>query len=490
MPSMRSAPQSLTNSREGPERPRRTGSSGSERISLMISKLESELDLVYRDESALPRLISIILPFNERPFTTPPQLNNGVYWRSPLGKTRLLALHDSWRIELGGKRRFTDAREQFQNLLGSWQSFDPEETGTTPRILFQYAFSEDDPMEREWQGLPNSLLLLPRIQLLNHSGLQSIVFSHVTEGVTREEILQQWKTDLEELQALTGHHPPETTPSRLIAEPPPSSTLHQLLDEAIAVIRTTAIEKIVVGEQHRFQFNQPLSLERTLRQLEQRSPESAQFAFSYQGRHFIAAPPEKLFSRHGNTIQCDALAGTLPRGTNPTQESKLEQQLLNDTKLRHEHQLVVDAIEHQLAPLCNNVTRSPVPQAHKLENIQHLLTSIRGELAGNSGSDTHTIFDLIAALHQSPAICGTPRENALQWLKEHDNSNRGGYCGGAGWIDRNGDGEIHVLLRCAVVEGAEATLYAGAGITEDSIAEAEAEEINLKIRGMLNALTA
>lgn len=451
--------------------------------------LERELDLVYGTGSALPSLISIILPFNERPFTTPPPLENGVYWRSPWGKTRMLALHHSWRIELEGESRFSQAREAFQQLLSSWQRFDPEETRTTPRILFQYAFSEDDPMEQEWQGLPNSLLLLPRVELINQCGLQSIVFSHATGGTTREEILQQWKRDLEELQGLTGNHPPETTPSQRIPEPPSSPGSLQLLGKAIATTRGSTIKKIVIGERHRFNFTRPLSLQRTLKQLEQRSPESAVFAFSNQGRHFIAAPPEKLFSKHGNRVHCDALAGTLPRGSTPAEEDALGQQLLADPKLRHEHQLVVDAIDHQLTPLCHNMTIPQGPQIHKLENIQHLLTSISGELGEDNESDANTIFDLIATLHQSPAICGTPREDALQWLREEDNSNRGGYCGGAGWIDHNGDGEIHVLLRCAMVEGAEATLYAGAGITGRSVAEEEAEEINLKIQGMLNALT-
>ncbi|MBC8519517.1 MAG: isochorismate synthase [Gammaproteobacteria bacterium] len=456
----------------------------------MINKLKHELNLVYNNsDSQIDQVISIILPFNERPFTAPPPLKNGIYWRSPREGVRLLALQSGWQRELRGRERFTEAREQFLQLTNSWAVFDPEETGASPRTLFHYAFHEDDPMQNEWHGFPNTLLMLPRVQLINQSGRQSVIFSHQREGIAEEEILENWQEDINQLREILDNHPPPGAPSTITPDNSLDSA-DQIFRDAIETIYSNTIEKLVIGEQQRFHFSNPIGTERTLKKLERSSPSTAQFSFSIEGRHFIAAPPERLFSKRGADVESDALAGTLPRGSSEEEESMQEQLLLKNPKLRHEHQLVVDAVGSALLPLCETVDIPATPTIHKLENIQHLLTAIKGRLKTEDGRDSTSIFELIEALHQSPAICGTPRTAALQWLTEHNNSYRGGYCGGAGWIDPDGDGEIHVLLRCAMVEDEKAILYAGAGIVKGSVAEDEIAEIGLKIQGMLNALSA
>lgn len=455
----------------------------------MFNKLKNELDLIYSDQSSsLNQVISIILSFNERPFTAPPPLNSGIYWRSPREETRLLALQSGWQRELKGRERFTEARKEFLQLTNSWSIFDPEETGASPRTLFHYAFHEDDPMESEWQGFPNTLLMLPRIQLINQRGRQSIIFSHKTDQTTQEVILENWQTDLNQLREILDNHPPQGSP----ATTTPDNSLNSakpIFRDAIESIHSTSIKKLVIGQQQSFHFSNPVNTERTLKTLERSSPSSTQFLFSIEDKHFIAAPPERLFSKQGDNVESDALAGTLPRGNNNEEDITQEQTLLHDPKLRHEHQLVVDAIGNALSPLCKTVDIPAMPTVHKLENIQHLLTAIKGQLQTEDNNNT-SIFELIEALHQSPAICGDPKAEALQWLTKHNNSYRGGYCGGAGWIDPHGDGEIHVLLRCAMVEGTKAILYAGAGIVDGSIVEDEISEISLKIQGMLNALSA
>lgn len=456
----------------------------------MFSRLKNELNLVYGDKDAPPdQVISIILSFNERPFTAPPPLTDGIYWKSPREETRLLALQSGWQKELKGKERFKEAREQFLQLTDSWSVFDPEETETSPKLLFHYAFHEDDPMDNEWQGFPNTLLMLPRVQLINQRGKQSIIFSHKTDEVTHDEILENWQEDINQLRGILDNHPPPGSPSTTTPENSLNSSL-PIFKDAIESIHHTVIEKLVIGQQQSFHFSSQISTERTLKKLERSSPSSTQFSFSANGSHFIAAPPERLFSKQGRHVQSDALAGTIVRGSNGEQDREHEQILLNDPKLRHEHQLVVDAIGNALSPLCDTMDIPTTPTIQKLENIQHLLTAIEGRLHTEDNNLTASIFELIDALHQSPAICGAPKTEALQWLTQHNNSYRGGYCGGAGWIDPDGDGEIHVLLRCAMVEDEQAILYAGAGIVEGSVAEDEISEIRLKVQGMLNALSA
>jgi isochorismate synthase EntC len=99
-----------------------------------------------------------------------------------------------------------------------------------------------------------------------------------------------------------------------------------------------------------------------------------------------------------------------------------------------------------------------------------------------------TSLELVAALHPTAAVSGTPREVAREALEVLEPIDRGGYAGPIGWMDANGDGEWAIALRCAEVTGSTARLFAGAGIVADSVPEAELDETERKFRALLDAL--
>jgi menaquinone-specific isochorismate synthase len=91
-------------------------------------------------------------------------------------------------------------------------------------------------------------------------------------------------------------------------------------------------------------------------------------------------------------------------------------------------------------------------------------------------------------LHPTPAVGGAPRREALDWLLAHEGFDRGWYASPVGWLDSTGDGEFAVALRCGLLRGTHATLFAGCGVMGDSEPEAELAESSLKFRPMLAAL--
>jgi menaquinone-specific isochorismate synthase len=99
------------------------------------------------------------------------------------------------------------------------------------------------------------------------------------------------------------------------------------------------------------------------------------------------------------------------------------------------------------------------------------------------------LLDVIARLHPTPAVGGSPRDAAIARMRELEGFPRGLYAGTLGWINARGGGEFFVGLRSALVDGATAHLYAGAGIVAGSSPERELAETELKFRAIQEALT-
>jgi menaquinone-specific isochorismate synthase len=109
-------------------------------------------------------------------------------------------------------------------------------------------------------------------------------------------------------------------------------------------------------------------------------------------------------------------------------------------------------------------------------------------MRGRLRSDTSALA-LAGALHPTPAVAGTPPDQALALLAQLEDRDRGRYAGPVGWVDGQGDGEFCLALRCAEVSGTNARLYAGCGIVADSDPDAEVVEWRAKLRPVIEALT-
>ncbi len=138
-----------------------------------------------------------------------------------------------------------------------------------------------------------------------------------------------------------------------------------------------------------------------------------------------------------------------------------------------------EALEHH----CTHVQVSSVPELLKLKNVQHLKTSIAGELLPG-----RSILDIVAELHPTPAVGGFPRQAALEAIRHTEKLERGWYAAPLGWIGMSGHGEFAVALRSALIDGSEARLFAGCGIVADSDPQVEFDESWLKFQVMLRAL--
>jgi salicylate biosynthesis isochorismate synthase/menaquinone-specific isochorismate synthase len=199
---------------------------------------------------------------------------------------------------------------------------------------------------------------------------------------------------------------------------------------------------------------------------------------------FVGASPELLVRREGLRASTVALAGSTRRSADPAVDTHLGEQLLQSEKDREEQAIVTRRIARALRPLSVWVTAPDEPAIVRVANIQHLATPIRAQL-----THPRSVIELAGRLHPTPAVGGEPHATATPLIPAFEGLDRGWYAGPVGWTDANEDGEFCVALRCALLRGREARLYAGVGVVRDSDPAAELAETEVKLGALLPVLS-
>lgn len=248
---------------------------------------------------------------------------------------------------------------------------------------------------------------------------------------------------------------------------------------ALASIAGGSIEKLVLARRVTVWGDQPFALPVVVRRLARAHPS----CFTFLSAGFVGASPELLLRRRGRWAWSRPMAGTVERGGSRAEDRRLVSELRHSAKDHDEHRLVVEDVRSRLEACCQEVFVKG-PELVSLSSVTHLATSVTGRL----GQPAPTALGLVAALHPTPAVGGSPRDAALAAIAELEGFDRGLYAGPVGWVDRRGDGDWAVALRCARVDGRRAVLSAGAGIVAGSDPEQEWTETQAKLEPMLRAL--
>lgn len=248
-------------------------------------------------------------------------------------------------------------------------------------------------------------------------------------------------------------------------------------------LKLGSLEKVVMARESRLFFNNTVQVEQVLTHLLEQQRESFVFAFESNGDCFIGASPERLVKKSGENIFTTCLAGSILRGQTETDDRILGETLLKDPKNIIEHQYVVRMIKEAMEEVCEEVILPKETSLLKMRDIQHLYTPV----VGKANEDTSLLL-LVDRLHPTPALGGLPKEKAVEKIREVEELDRGFYGAPLGWMDYEGNGEFSVSIRSGLIQGNEASLFAGCGVVEDSDAESEYLETKIKFRPMLTAL--
>ena len=404
------------------------------------------------------------------------QPDRGGYAVAGLGATTVL--------EAAGPGRFGQvaeaARELSRRVVGDDPALDPDRpAGAGPVFVGGFAFAHDGGGSPEWSSLSPASLVLPQLSFARGRGE-----ARMTVCLAADSDLDAVARRLAELTpAAAPLLDPDPVERVRVASAAPPTHYEQAVERAVERIRAGELEKIVLAREVRAHAPAPHDPAAVFSALREVFPGCYCWCVGTPDLAFLGASPELLVRRDGQRAQTVALAGTVRRSADPAVDDHLGEQLLQSPKNREEQEIVERRIERTLDPVSLWVAASDEPVLVKVHNVQHLATPIRAQLA-----DPVPAVELAGMLLPTPAVGGEPRERALPLIPALEGFDRGWYAGAVGWTDLAEDGEFCVALRCALLRGAVAHLYAGCGIVRDSVPAEELAESEVKLEALLPLL--
>lgn len=384
-----------------------------------------------------------------------------VFWRSRSGAAQTLAVGEL----CGGCLR------DLLPLL--------EDADEGVRIFGGERFSSSAEASADWRDFSDRYFFIPKAEIV-HAGGRTVLAINLAGGDGVLDDLEDWVAALGE--SLPPHQPAVLTRWDI----PNFDQWSSAVCAALEGFAKGPLRKVVLARRSALDLVEKVSPHVLLSFLMGAAPACFHFSFqpSASSGAFLGASPELLYRRIGTRLESEAVAGTRPRSLDAAEDERLESQLLKFSKEQLEHRLVVEALEQTFQGLCVDYACDEKPGVLKLSRVQHLRTAVSGNLRG--AVDDATILEVF---HPTPATCGSPVSAAMEFISRHEKFDRGWYAGPFGCVSREG-AEFAVAIRSMLAKGSTVAVFAGAGIVEGSDPEREWFELEDKISGVLNVLSA
>ncbi|TCS72635.1 anthranilate synthase component I [Sulfuritortus calidifontis] len=254
------------------------------------------------------------------------------------------------------------------------------------------------------------------------------------------------------------------------------------VDKAKKYIVEGDIMQVVLSQRMSRPFKaHPLSLYRSLRSL---NPSPYMFYYDMGNFHVVGASPEILVRLEGDTVTVRPIAGTRPRGVTREEDLKFEQELLADPKELAEHVQLMDLGRNDAGRVAQTgsvkVTENMVIERYS--HVMHIVSNVEAKLKPDLNA-----MDVLRATFPAGTVSGAPKVRAMEIIDELEPTKRGIYAGAVGYLGFNGDMDLAIAIRTAVIKDQTLYVQAGAGIVADSVPDNEWTETRNKARAVLRA---
>ncbi len=341
-------------------------------------------------------------------------------------------------------------------------------------------------------GLPDAVMLRPsvvavldgvkgEVTVVSPAWVSSGLSARAAYAQAAERVMDAVR-DLERAAASSARDLGEAAPIGAMRSNFSKAEYMAAVEKAKDYIRAGDIFQVVPSQRWTQDFPlPPFALYRSLRRT---NPSPFMFFFNFGPFQVIGASPEILVRLRGGEVTIRPIAGTRPRGATPEEDRALEADLLADKKELAEHLMLLDLGRNDVGRVAKIGSVHPTEQfiVERYSHVMHIVSNVVGELA--PGEDA-----LSALLAGMPAgtVSGAPKVRAMQIIDELEPEKRGVYGGGVGYFAANGEMDMCIALRTAVLKDQQLYIQAGGGVVYDSDPEAEWLETVNKSRAIRRA---
>jgi isochorismate synthase len=299
------------------------------------------------------------------------------------------------------------------------------------------------------------LLIRPDLVVESNQISRSIL-RQVEELQARPEV--QWKT---EAPVVTG-----------------KETYMKQVEEIRSSISTGAFQKAVLSRIRVVEGNCLSLVPKLFQSICRKHPNAFAYLFKSEDIFWMGASPEPLLRLRENSLSTVSLAGTRPFAEKHMDINKwtVKEVLEQEYVTRYIHDVI-----HSFGIRDYRVSS---PYVKKAGNLVHLRTDFSLAFDKIKGK----FWDLVEALHPTPAVAGQPKADAIRFIKGLEPHDREYYTGFLGPIDRDRKIDLFVNLRCMKMTPESLSLYVGGGITLDSDPSDEWDETRWKVESLLKIL--
>ena len=207
--------------------------------------------------------------------------------------------------------------------------------------------------------------------------------------------------------------------------------------------------------------------------------------FKFGDLFIISASPELFFKAKNKKIISCPIKGTAQRSNDRKIDQKNKKNLKNSSKECAENLMIVDLVRNDLSRVCEigSVKVKKLFAINSYKNIHHMSSQIHGKLTKDCN-----VFDALQALFPAGSMTGAPKIMAMNLIAKFEKINRGIYSGAIGYIDGDDDLNLAVVIRTLVIKENKFELQFGGGITYESDASMELQEVYNKANSWFNIL--
>ncbi len=227
---------------------------------------------------------------------------------------------------------------------------------------------------------------------------------------------------------------------------------------------------------------EPINVYRSLRTL---NPSPYMYFLNVKDFYIVGSSPEILVRLENKEVTLRPLAGTRKRGQDEKEDMMLEKELLSDPKEIAEHLMLIDLGRNDVGKVCETgsvkVTQQMVVERYS--HVMHISSNVTGKIKPELSA-----MDVLSSALPAGTLSGSPKVRAMEIIDELEPVKRGVYGGAVGYLGFNGNMDMAIALRTAVIKDGMLHNQVGAGVVNDSVSEAEWEETINKSKAIFSAL--